>query len=86
MQKLKNAIPVYDLCSLSGKDDVFKDLIAQPFGSYLKEHPNLQLPHRHSFYHIVFFTKGNGYHTIDFEKFQVLAGQIYFMIPGQVHS
>ena len=74
------------MCSLSGHDRVLHEIIAEPFAAYLKVHPNLHLPHRHSFYHIVFFTDGSGYHTIDFERFDVKAGQIYFMIPGQVHS
>src|SRR4051812_25299582 len=86
MKKVRNTIPVYDICSLNGHDHARQELIAEPFGAYLEVHPNLHLPHRHSFYHIVFFTEGAGYHTIDFEKFNVRAGQIYFMIPGQVHS
>lgn len=61
-------------------------MMAEQFAPYLKVHPNLAAPHRHSFYHIVLFTKGKGYHTIDFEKFKVAPGQIYFMSPGQVHS
>ena len=85
-QKVKNTIPVYDICSLSGHNHVHHELIAEPFGSYLKVHPNLHAPHRHSFYHMLFLTRGAGYHTIDFEQFDVKAGQIYFMIPGQVHS
>jgi AraC-like DNA-binding protein len=86
MKKVKNTIPVYDICSLVGTDQLGSDIIAEPFASYLAVHPNLYLPHRHSFYHIVLFTKGGGYHTIDFEKFPVVPGQIYFMTPGQVHS
>ena len=86
MKKVKNTIPVYDICALGSGDLINKDIIAEPFGAYLKVHPNLHLAHRHSFYHIVFFTKGSGYHTIDFEKFDVIPLQIYFMIPGQVHS
>ncbi len=85
MQKVKNTIPVYDICSLNGEGQGF-DLIAEPFAAYLKVHPNLHTPHRHSFYHLVLFTKGKGYHTIDFEQFNVRKGLIYFMIPGQVHS
>ncbi len=38
------------------------------------------------FYHLVYFTKGGGSHSVDFINFPVEAGQIYFMIPGQVHS
>jgi AraC family transcriptional activator of pobA len=86
MQKVKNTIPVYDLSTLGYQDPALRDLIAAPFGEYLKVHPDLVLPHRHSFYHIVLFTEGQGYHTIDFEKFDVRTGQIYFMIPGQVHN
>ncbi len=86
MPKVKNIIPVYDICSLSGHGHKLRDVIAEPFAAYLKDHPNLNLPHRHSFYHLVFFTEGSGYHSIDFEQFNVRAGQVYFMIPGQVHS
>jgi AraC-like DNA-binding protein len=60
--------------------------MAEPFAEYLRVHPNLHRAHGHSFYHIVFFTKGAGYHTIDFERYPVEPGQIYFMAPGQVHS
>lgn len=35
---------------------------------------------------MVLFTKGAGYHTIDFQQFPVNGGQVYFMKPGQVHS
>ncbi len=86
MKQLKNTIPVYDICSLSGHDQMMQEIIAEPFAAYLKVHPNLHLAHRHTFYHIVFFTEGSGYHTIDFERFDVKPGQMYFMIPGQVHS
>ncbi len=77
---------MYDICSLNDGDDQHKDVIAQTFAEYLKIHPNLHSSHRHTFYHLLLFTKGGGYHTIDFQQFQVHKGQIYFMIPGQVHS
>ncbi|WP_276131839.1 AraC family transcriptional regulator [Polluticoccus soli] len=86
MKKVKNTIPVYDICSLQGKDQLSNEIIAEPFASYLEAHPNLPLPHRHSFFHMVLFTKGAGHHTIDFQQFPVAPGQIYFMKPGQVHS
>lgn len=80
-------IPLINICSLQKKEDKDKDdIIIEPFGAYLERHPNLLIPHRHSFYHIVLFTSGKGFHTIDFEQFPVKKGQIYFMIPGQVHS
>ena len=57
------------------------------FRDYLEKHyQQLHHAHRHSFYHLVLFTKGAGSHTIDFVKYPVRVGQAYFMIPGQVHS
>lgn len=87
MQQKAKHIPVYDICALqSSTGSLHDDLIIEPFAAYLKRHPHLTVPHRHSFYHILLFTKGRGMHTIDFEQFPVTKGQIYFMIPGQVHS
>lgn len=56
------------------------------FSDYVHEHQSLVFPHRHSFYHLVLFTEGSGRHTIDFHHFQAMPYQIYFMIPGQVHT
>lgn len=86
MQKVKNTIPVYDICTIGGENHINEDIIAEPFAAYLVQHPNLHAAHRHSFYHMVLFTKGGGYHTVDFEQFTVKPGQVYFMSPGQVHS
>jgi AraC family transcriptional activator of pobA len=86
MKKVKTTIPVYDICSLSRNNDGYGSLIAEPFAEYITIHPNLHRAHRHSFYHMVLFTEGKGFHTIDFEQFPVQQGQIYFMAPGQVHG
>lgn len=86
MKKVKNTIPVYDICSLNGQNHVYEGIMVQPFSDYLKVHEYLFAPHRHQFYHLVFFTQGAGTHTVDFQRFDVTVGQIYFMIPGQVHS
>ncbi|SJZ83202.1 AraC family transcriptional regulator [Sediminibacterium ginsengisoli] len=84
--KGKENIPVYHLCSLQqeAKQD---DLQVERFGEYLERHyTNLHHPHRHSFYHMVLFSKGRGTHTIDFTRYTVTPGQLYCMVPGQVHS
>ena len=77
-------IPLYDICSLSDINQ--DDILISRFAPYLDTHKNLFTTHRHSFYHLVLFTAGGGTHSIDFENFEVKPGQIYFMIPGQVHS
>lgn len=78
----KKVLPVYDI---KGLGVTAHDILVKPFAPYLEEHQKLLIPHRHSFYHIVYFTKGAGWHTLDFEQFEVKPFQIYFMIPGQVH-
>ncbi len=86
---MKNTIPVYDICKLSDAPVVQKnlDFHVENFGNYVQRHPkSLHLSHGHSFYHMVLFTKGSGKHTIDFTQFNVKPGQLYCMIPGQVHS
>jgi AraC family transcriptional activator of pobA len=81
----KASIPVYDICTIDQRGQ--QDLLIERFGAYLEKHyHNLHHPHRHSFYHLVLFTKGKGSHTIDFERYPVKPFQVYFMIPGQVHS
>jgi len=79
----KKDIPVYNIDHLSFKQT---DIQISRFAPYLKVHKNLHLAHKHSFYHLILFTAGGGSHDIDFHKFPVKPYQIYFMIPGQVHS
>ena len=81
---MKSVIPVYDICNLSE----FKqnDILISRFSPYLAIHQHLKLAHKHSFYHLLLFTEGGGTHAIDFKSFTVRPYQIYFMIPGQVHS
>lgn len=81
---MKKEFPIYDICTLSDyKQD---DILISRFAPYLEIHKNLHLPHKHNFYHLVLFTNGGGSHAIDFKNFTVKPYQIYFMIPGQVHS
>lgn len=83
----KEKIPVYDICSLQDKKGIQDDFLADHFSAYLERHyDHLHFPHRHSFYHIVLFTKGKGTHSIDFQTYPVTPFQLYCMIPGQVHS
>jgi AraC family transcriptional activator of pobA len=81
---MKRGFPVVDICTLS--DQQQDDLLISRFAPYLEKHHNLSLAHKHSFYHVVLFTKGGGTHAIDFKTFSVQPFQIYFMVPGQVHS
>jgi AraC family transcriptional activator of pobA len=81
---MKSEIPIYDIQNFKAyKND---GILVSRFGYYATQHQHLHAAHRHSFYHLVFFTQGTGHQQIDFKRFSVEAGLIYFMVPGQVHS
>jgi AraC family transcriptional activator of pobA len=82
----KNALPTYSICSLTETPFTPSDFMADELSHYLEVHKDLYFPHKHSFYHLVYFSKGAGNHSIDFINFPVEPGQIYFMVPGQVHT
>lgn len=52
----------------------------------VSSHKHIEKPHRHDFYVTVLFTKGKGTHEIDFQKYDVSEGSLFFLSPGQVHS
>ncbi len=81
---MKYEIPIYAIENFKAyKND---GILVSRFGYYSQQHQHLHSAHRHTFYHLVFFTEGSGHQQIDFKKFDVKPGLIYFMIPGQVHS
>lgn len=44
------------------------------------------LPHRHSFYQIIWITQGVGTHIVDAEHYPIKEGAIFTLAPGQVHA
>lgn len=82
----KAVLPTYSIHTLKDTPLSPKDFVADHFAHYLEEHKNLHFPHKHSFYHLVYFSKGSGSQSVDFVSFPVESGQIYFMVPRQVHS
>jgi len=42
--------------------------------------------HRHEFYEIVYITKRNGHHKIDFETYEMKENSVYLIRPHQVHE
>ena len=82
----KQVLPTYSICSLTETPLSPSDFMADCFDHYLEMHKDLHFPHKHSFFHLVYFSEGTGSHSIDFINFPVERGQIYFMVPGQVHT
>ena len=80
-----------------GKVDVLKinefeqsqeqaDFYCNDFRTHLQTHHKaITVPHKHNFFLTVLFTQGTGIHEIDFEKYQVKAGSVFMLNPGQAH-
>lgn len=48
--------------------------------------PNIEWPHRHHFYAIVWFTQGTGINVMDFEEHRILPTRIFTISPRQIHN
>jgi AraC-like DNA-binding protein len=51
----------------------------------LKRPPNLQWPHKHSFYEILWLTSGKSTNVIDYHQTIVSPQTLFFISPGQLH-
>lgn len=48
--------------------------------------PDIEWPHRHGFYSLVWFTQGNGINVIDFDEYEILSNRIFTINPKQIHN
>lgn len=51
----------------------------------LKRPPNLQWPHKHSFYEVLWLTSGKSTNVIDYHQTVVEPQTLFFISPGQLH-
>lgn len=76
-------LPVVDL------NEVCKPLKDEQFSLFRHEREGvsqLTTPHKHNFFMLFFVTGGGGTHHIDFTKYEVKPGSVFFLAPGQAHS
>lgn len=50
------------------------------------EDPEIEWPHRHSFFSLVWFTEGIGFYVIDFEEYEIKPDRVFFVSPKQIHN
>ena len=81
----KSNIPVFNIDKF-GQHDHVEDFYANVISLHLKYHHFINTPHKHDFYLCMLFTRGKGSHEIDFVKYTVEPGSVFFMSPGQTHS
>jgi AraC family transcriptional regulator, transcriptional activator of pobA len=65
---------------------VERELYVNHFSDHLdRHHAQISHPHKHDFYLTLLITRGSGFHEIDFERYEVQPGAVFFMQPGQTH-
>lgn len=82
--KSKDQIPVYSLDEFSKQQDKSKLFQVEVFDA--NRHFNVQYPHRHDFYEVLYLSKGSGYHIIDSNKYKIKPPCVFFLSPGQTHK
>jgi AraC family transcriptional regulator, transcriptional activator of pobA len=82
----KEQLPIYQIQDFQAHLLQERYFYLSPLAQHLQEHLFIQKPHKHSFYILLFITRGAGTHTIDFREYAVAPGRVFCMTPGQVHS
>jgi AraC-like DNA-binding protein len=78
-------LPVLDIGKFlfAGKKE---DFYSNRLSKHLKEHHHdIDKPHKHNSYLVVYFTKGTGIHEVDFSSYKVKPGSVFLLNPGQTH-
>ncbi len=79
-------IPVYELPFNEKEKFEFKIYRVQGSRISRKDYPHeTEMPHKHKYYEMCFFTGGGGEHEIDFITHSIKPPSIHFLRPGQVH-
>jgi len=84
---MKNtSLPVLALTLFANDHRRGSDYYIERLEDHLARFPVVSLPHAHSFYLLLYVTQGRGTHTIDLVTYDLRAGGLYFLVPGQAHS
>ncbi|MEZ5103604.1 MAG: helix-turn-helix transcriptional regulator [Draconibacterium sp.] len=79
-------IPVYEMPLNEKEKPAFKIYSVSGPKIQRTDYPHkTELPHKHNYYEICFFTEGGGTHEIDFIEHDIWSPSIHFLRPGQVH-
>lgn len=84
MTKTSNNIPIYGLDNFSTPTSPHKEFQVEVFDA--RRHFEVQYPHRHDFYEVLYLSGGSGFHIIDSNKYKIEPPCIFFMTPGQTHK
>lgn len=63
-----------------------KDFFINEIPKHIAENQSsITKPHKHNSFLTILFTKGSGRHEIDFNSYEIKAGSVFMLAPGQTH-
>ncbi|RKQ49907.1 AraC-like DNA-binding protein [Roseivirga pacifica] len=78
--------PKLDVLQLKRFDESIQEFYCNTFSDHVeRHHKEILVPHKHDFYLTVLFTRGSGIHEIDFNRYRIEPGAVFFLSPGQSH-
>lgn len=80
----KQNIPVYSLHNFSAPERRGEQFQVEVFDA--QRHFQVEYPHRHDFFEVLFLEKGSGVHVIDSNQYQIQPPCMFFLSPGQAHK
>ncbi|MBO1113670.1 helix-turn-helix domain-containing protein [Bordetella petrii] len=74
--------PTFESTDFAGEGSFYFDLVR------LQSRPEIPrgFPHRHAYYHILWMTRAQGTHMLDFQHLDVRDRSVFFLAPGQLHA
>jgi AraC-like DNA-binding protein len=75
-------IPIYSIDQFKQGDE--KHYQVEVFDA--NRHFEVEYPHCHDFFEVLFLTKGSGLHIIDANQYEIKPPSIFFLSPGQAHK
>ena len=81
---MRKTIPTYSLDQFNTNKHKHKPYQVEVFDA--NRHFEVQYPHRHDFFEILFITNGSGIHIIDSNQYEILPPTVFFLSPGQAHK
>ncbi len=84
--KKSDKIPSYRIADIKKEKSFAADFEFYRFEYFVTDIDHLTHPHRHDHFALFFVTAGHGNHLIDFEDYELRAGRVFLIAPGQVHA
>lgn len=84
MRENKGPLPIYGLPAFSLPERKGQPFQVEVFDA--NRHFQVEYPHRHDFFEVLFLSQGSGFHVIDSNRYEIKPPCIFFMSKGQAHK